>query len=130
IRDHFLDDLAEIEPCALLAVALPQVTNMMLRPLAIAALLLSFSAPTFGAGERIDLAPGQESGRLSHISIQVDVGGHNLVRPEQAASTEKSAAAEQTLPISVAAKLDYDEKRLANNSPNTGATLAVRYYDQ
>jgi hypothetical protein len=103
---------------------------MMLRPLAIAAVLLSFSVPTFGAGERIDLAPGQEPGGLSHISIQVDVGGHNLVRPEQAASTEKLAAAEQTLPISVAAKLGYDEKRLASDSPGTGATLAVRYYDQ
>src|SRR4029079_5673837 len=57
-------------------------------------------------------------------------GGHNLVRPEQVQPDDKAAADEQTLLISVAAKLAYDEKRLASGTANGGAPLAVRYYDE
>ena len=103
---------------------------MLLRPIAALAVLLCSSANIFGAGERIDLSAGDEAGRLSHVSIQIEVGGHNLVRPEQVQSSDKSATGEQSLPISVAGKLSYDEKRLANDSSNAGANLAVRYYDE
>ena len=45
---------------------------------------------------------------------------------------DKAAANEQKQPISVAAKLAYDEKRLAAATADTtaGTPLAVRYYDQ
>lgn len=84
------------------------------------------------AGERIDLSSSKEPGQLAHVSIQIDVGGHNLVRPQQSPPDMKAATAEQSLPISVAAKLAYDEKRLATGTANAspGAPLAVRYYDQ
>jgi hypothetical protein len=91
---------------------------------------LSFCVNSFGAGERIDLTSDDDAERLSHVTIQIDVGGHNLVRPEQKESTDKSATDEQTLPISVAAKLGYDEKRLPHNATDSGAALAVRYYDE
>lgn len=82
------------------------------------------------AGERIDLSSSYDAEQLTHVSIQLDAGGHNKVRPQQA--DDNSAATEQSLPISVAAKLAYDERTLtaAEASAVTGTPLTVRYYDQ
>jgi hypothetical protein len=80
------------------------------------------------AADRIDLSCNNESGQMVHVSIQLDAGGHNLVRPQQ---DGKPAGDEQTQPISVAAKLAFDEKRVAAAADAaTGTPLAVRYYDQ
>jgi len=77
--------------------------------------------------ERIDLLPQNKANSLSHVTIQLDVGGHNLIRAE---GDSKETAEEQKLPSSVAAKLAYDELRLTDSaSPNVGAALAIRYYD-
>ncbi len=77
--------------------------------------------------ERIDLSPQNKANSLSHVTIQLDVGGHNLIRAE---SDAKEKAEEQKLPSSVAAKLAYDELRLTDAaSPEAGTALAVRYYD-
>ncbi|HEX5472752.1 MAG TPA: hypothetical protein VFW73_12750 [Lacipirellulaceae bacterium] len=85
-------------------------------------------ASTLHAKEQIDLTAGTEDGGLVHVSLQLDAGGHNLVRPEP---DDKSASKQQSLPMSVAAKLSYDEKRLASVAPNApaGTPLTVRYYD-
>ena len=86
------------------------------------------------SGERIDLTPGNDPGQLTHVSIQLEAGGHNLVRSPQSQEQQdgKAASGEQTQPISVAAKLAYDEKRLATPTADSsaGTPLAVRYYDQ
>lgn len=82
------------------------------------------------AGDRIDLTPGSETGQTSHVSIQLEAGGHNLLRAQQ--QQDAKTATEQRQPISVAAKLTFDEKRLANGTnelaPRT--PIAIRYYDQ
>src|SRR4051794_8354404 len=86
------------------------------------------------SGERIDLTPGNETGQLTHVSIQLEAGGHNLIPAQQQTQSrdEKAPAAEQKQPISVAAKLAYDEKRLTPDTAAaaTGSALAVRYYDE
>lgn len=84
------------------------------------------------AGEVIDLSPASESAQLSHVSIQLEAGGQNLVRPKQEQPDDKTAAVEQKLPISVAAKLSYDEMRVGVKPTQlaAGTPLAVRYYDQ
>ncbi len=81
------------------------------------------------AAERIELNSSNKSAQFTHVSILLDAGGHNLVRSE---GDGKTASAEQTLPISVAAKLTYDEKRLVAGGPGAtlGTRLAIRYYDQ
>ncbi|HVT28180.1 MAG TPA: hypothetical protein VHE81_09200 [Lacipirellulaceae bacterium] len=81
------------------------------------------------AGERIDLSPGNDSGQLTHVSIQLDAGGHNLVRTDQ---EDKIRNSRKSLPMSVAAKLAYDQKQLnsAVADATPGTRLAVRYYDE
>jgi hypothetical protein len=97
---------------------------------------ISYASHAAAGGERIDLTPANESAQLTHVSIQLEAGGHNLIRSQQQQSqpqqAEKAAAAEQKQPISVAAKLAYDEKRLttATAEAAAGTPLAVRYYDQ
>jgi len=81
------------------------------------------------SADRIDLSTGEEPGQLTHVSIQLEAGGHNLVRVQQS-SDDKAAATEQKQQISVVAKLTYDEKRFAVHAPTAGSPLAVRYYDQ
>jgi hypothetical protein len=82
---------------------------------------------TARAGESIDLTPRYQENGLMHVSIQLDVGGHDLVR---ATSDDKDAPTEKKLPSSVAAKLSYDELRLADVTATTNGTpLAIRYYD-
>jgi hypothetical protein len=81
------------------------------------------------AGERIDLTSNKETPQFAHVSIQLDAGGHNLVRPLK---EDKTATSDQSLPISVAAKLTYDEQRLPLGAadPAVGTPLVVRYYEQ
>src|SRR4051812_36282619 len=98
-------------------------------PILVIPSLLCLLVHAAAAGERIEMTSNDEASQLTHVSIQLDAGGHNLVRPQQ---DDKAANAEQKLPISVAAKLAYDEKRIATDPVNAepGAPLAVRYYDQ
>jgi hypothetical protein len=106
----------------------PEIENMsQLRILVIPSFLLAIIHTSY-AGERIDLSAGDEAGQLAHVSIQLDAGGHNLVRPEQ---DDKVSGDQKSLPMSVAAKLAYDEQRLNSVAPDAppGTPLAVRYYD-
>jgi hypothetical protein len=81
------------------------------------------------AAERIDLSPDRASDRCARISIQLDAGGHSLVRGDGVANGND---AQQKLRISVAAKLQYDELRLASAMSEVAQTapLAIRYYDE
>jgi hypothetical protein len=79
------------------------------------------------AGESIDLTPQYQLNGLMHVSIQLDVGGHDLIRVP---GDDKEAPSEKKLPSSVAAKLGYDELRLSDvTAATTGTPLAIRYYD-
>ena len=83
-----------------------------------------FTSRTAISGDRIDLTPGNDPGQLTHVSIQLEAGGHNLIRaPKQSQEQQdgKVAPGEQTQPISVAAKLAYDEKRLATPMADSSA---------
>ena len=75
------------------------------------------------SGERIDLTPDPEAGQLTHVSIQLEAGGHNLVRPQQQ-QDEKAAGPEQKQPLSVAAKLAFDEKQLTPPADTNAGTLS------
>src|SRR5215216_7014847 len=81
------------------------------------------------SGERIDLTPCNEPAQCTHVSIQLEAGGHNLLRVQQ--QDENAATDEQKQPISVTAKLAFDEKRLTNATADNpaGTPLAVRYYE-
>ena len=83
-------------------------------PLFILSALICFTGRVAIGGERVDLTPANESGQMTHVSIQLEAGGHNLVRAQQ--QDDKAPGAEQRQPISVAAKLTFDEKRLANST--------------
>src|SRR5690242_4094555 len=93
--------------------------------------LLCFGSGVALGGERIDLSPDHEPGQLTHVSIQLEAGGHSLIR-SQKQSGDKAPPAEQQQPISVAAKLAYDEKQLtpATAELPAGTPLSVRYYDE
>src|SRR3954463_4097685 len=128
--DGLLDDLAEIEPSPFWQSALTGMENMSRLKSLLLSALLCFASGAANGGDRVDLTPGNESGRLTHVSIELEAGGHNLVRSQQ--QDEKTPAAEQKQPISVAAKLAFDEKRLipATADIAAGTPLAIRYYDQ
>ena len=85
------------------------------------------------AAEAIDLAPRVEPRSLARVTIELEVGGDALVRAESTA--DGTPGEEQRLPISVAAKIRYDERRLAAANITAAADsartpLALRYYDQ
>jgi hypothetical protein len=99
-----------------------------------AGLILLLTNQVALSAERIDLTPHVKANSLTHVSIQLEAGGHNLLRANadsETASKDKAKAADQKLPISVVAKLAYDEQHLADATATTaaGAPLAVRYYD-
>ena len=56
--------------------------------------LVCFLSRAAISGERIDLTPDPEAEQLTHVSIQLEAGGHNLVRPQQQ-QDEKAAGPEQ-----------------------------------
>ena len=66
------------------------------------------------AAERIDLSPNRSSNNTTRVSIELEAGGHSLVRVD---SDDQTAGKEQKLPMSVAAKLQYDERSLAARRP-------------
>jgi hypothetical protein len=105
----------------------------LLRCSVLIGIVLPLTSRTVCGGERIDLSPQCKGGSLTHVTIQLDAGGHNLVKVESddKVDKEKDKAGEQKLPISVAAKLAYDELRFVDGATKSavGAVLAVRYYD-
>lgn len=80
------------------------------------------------ATERIDLSACSEANDLTRVTIQIEAGGHNLIRSQ--GSAEKGQT-DQKLPMSVSAKLQYDERRMNafTTGMNDGVPLAVRYYN-
>lgn len=86
----------------------------------------AFSAPDV---ERIELSARRTANDLARVTIQIEAGGHTLVRAENDAEAKQP---EQKLPMSVSAKLQYDERCLAPfaDGQTEGTKLAVRYYDQ
>lgn len=91
-------------------------------------MILSLTTRVACSGEHVDLSPQCNANSLTRVTIQLEAGGHNLVRTE---SDNKDKGTEQKLPISVAAKLAFDERRLTDIAANSelGTALAVRYYD-
>jgi hypothetical protein len=98
--------------------------------------VLGLVAPGFAyAGEAIDLTPQTKPNSLTHVTIQLDAGGQNIIHDTTGADDKpddkapKDTTKEKRLAISVAAKLAYDEIRLGTTGATPGAPLAVRYYD-
>src|SRR5258708_7241641 len=96
-----------------------EVANMSLLGRAVAVCVASLLVGhTAVGGEPIDLSPQLGPNSLTHVTIQLDAGGQNLVRADGKSngkeSDDNAKADEKKLPISVAAKLAYDELRLAN----------------
>src|SRR5262245_47996440 len=92
--------------------------------------LLVSSAQAEPTDETVDLTPRIAINSATRVSIDLDAGGNDVVRTQ--AESTGATAAEQKLPMSVAAKLQYDERRLASNSADfsqEGAKLAIRYYE-
>ncbi len=89
--------------------------------------LLAMLATRAQAAEPIDLSPRIDVNSVARISVELTAGGHNLVRVE----SEEKGKTEQRLPMSVSAKLEYHERRLAPSLPPAanGALLGVRHYD-
>ena len=105
-------------------------------PLPIRLLGLAFSA-TFLTGfltatlalasEPIDLSPHIQPNSVTQVSIELEAGGSTLVRTQ---SEKGGLGPEQRLPMSVSAKLQYAERRLAGSETAAmgSSALAVRYY--
>lgn len=91
--------------------------------------ILSLAGRSF-ATQPIDLTPDYKTTPLTHVTIELDAGGHSLIR-EPGGDTKDTAKAEpQKIPCSVSAKLAYDELRLADSEKSeSGTPLALRYYD-
>ena len=80
---------------------------------------------------KIDLSPNVPVGDVVQVTIELEGGGNNLVRSEEA--DKETAGAEKKLPMSVSAKLKYDERLLspvAGTQPAEGTLLAIRHYHQ
>src|SRR4051812_32080604 len=103
------------------------VLNMSRLPLAVIACVSYLAISSAAAGERVELRPGNTLDQLTHVTILLEASGHNLVRSQAIEKTEE----EQQLPISVSAKIGYDEKRLglpAEAAPSK--PLALRSYQE
>jgi hypothetical protein len=80
------------------------------------------------AAERINLSPQLTARDLARVSINLQAGGHSLVRT---AADGNGQGADQKLPMSVSARLEYDELRLSPTiDANNRTLLALRYYDK
>lgn len=78
----------------------------------------------------IDLTPDYKTTLLTHVTIEVDAGGHSLIREPGSDAKDTAKAEPRKIPCSVSAKLAYDELRLADSEkPEPGTPLALRYYD-
>jgi hypothetical protein len=94
----------------------------------LSALVLLASLLSGGAAnsaEQIDLSPAKTRSTASRVTIDLTAGGHTLVR---AATEDEKQASEQKLPMSVAAKIEYDERSLPPNETQNRSLVAVRHY--
>jgi hypothetical protein len=76
------------------------------------------------ANSTIDLTPRVGANDLAQVTIELECGGTMQVRNDN-----EPATAPRTLPMSVSAKLVYDEHRVAP-AAGTLATRSIRYYDE
>lgn len=72
----------------------------------------------------VDLTPRVSERDFAEVTVELEVGGTVLIRDQAANATE-----DKTLPMSVSAKLVYDEHRTAPTA-GTIPTRAVRYYKE
>jgi hypothetical protein len=106
-----------------------------LRPFILTCMISLLTGRVANSAAPIDISPRVEPDSLTSVTIQLDAGGHTLVRATDSttakeSTTDKDKPAEQKLPLSVVAKLTYDERRLTDATTATaGAPLAIRYYD-
>jgi hypothetical protein len=84
---------------------------------------------TSTAADRIDLSPARNPDALTRVTVELEAGGHNLFKTE---ATAQEKAQDQRLPMSVAAKLQYNERSLAQKGSVGAANklLAARYYER
>lgn len=92
--------------------------------LALALLSPKECAAQAAAETSINLTPGVEASEFAEVTIELECGGTMQVRPDNEPATEP-----KTLPMSVSAKLVYDEHRVAP-SAGTLATRAIRHYNE
>ncbi|MCI0334915.1 MAG: hypothetical protein L0228_17020 [Planctomycetes bacterium] len=88
--------------------------------------LTAFAGP---ATEFIELSARSAPNGLTRVTIEVEAGGHNLVRAENDAAGKQQ---EHKLPMSVSAKLQYDQRRLfvQTDGMTDGTPLVARYYER
>jgi hypothetical protein len=95
--------------------------------------VLALVSPSLRAAEgteaTVDLTPRVSQRDFAEVTIELEVGGSLHVRDFAQAASAEDAPQERNLPMSVSAKLIYDEHRLA---PTAGAlpTRSVRYYKE
>ena len=82
----------------------------------------------------IDLTPKFDANDLSHVTLELSVGGKMLVQVKKESENGEgsdAAKAQETkeLPMSVEALLKYDESRVAA-SDGKSAKRGIRYYDR
>jgi hypothetical protein len=102
-----------------------------IRSLLVSILAVAIHASSSGAAEQISLAPNPHPSELKRVTIQVEAGGHTIVRAEADAQSADQTQ-EQKLPMSVSANLQYDERSITpySDSLAEGAPIAIRYYDR
>jgi hypothetical protein len=102
-------------------------------------LAIALASPSLRAAEpvpestsetSIDLTPRVGAGDFAEVTIELECGGTMQVRDEsQPGAAAVDQAAPQSLPMSVSAKLVYDEHRVAPAAGNL-ATRSIRYYSE
>ncbi len=90
----------------------------------LATLAVVLTAPSLWAAEPIDLTPSESQAGVTHVTATLEVGGEVLVPVE--ADDPDAAPETQRVPMSVAATLQYDERRLPPTPE--GVARAARYY--
>jgi hypothetical protein len=100
---------------------------------AILGLLAVTAAPhaELAAESTIDLTPEIQPDEVAQVSIQLEAGGHTLVRLPADEVRKADEEQQQRLAMSVSAKLRYFERRLIPGgvSASRGSQLAVRHYE-
>jgi hypothetical protein len=105
-----------------------------LRPILLSCVLTVLAGRAGICAAPINLSPATKEDSLTRVAIQLEAGGHTLVRPSDSEADKqpangKEAQADKKLPLSVVAQLSYDERRIADTTKASGAPLAIRYYD-
>jgi len=104
----------------------------------IAALFVGALLPGLSWGKSaIDLTPQRKIGDITHVTIELEVGGDLQVRSanDKSGIQDKEEAKQeiQNLPMSVSATLAYDERRLdppGNDSEDGPPARSLRYYNR